>query len=289
MANPPRVLIVAQAELLDDDPTAREWLSQVETVIYAGLFDDGISEQSDFLLPLQSFAERDGSFVNGERRAQRFYTAQGPMGQALPAWKLFGGVMQAAGMGNLKPSAAAVMLELSRSVEAFAGADFRAISQTERQFPDVGGRDLYYGGTAYANDGGVGVQIASEADKGETSQFDIVDEGGNATGEGELLIMPVTRLYNRQRAFRPSLLMEPRILDASAIINPEDAAERGIIDGDYVEIVAGASKLRMNAAVSAEISPGAVAVPRHMTDSPAPLMPTAGTISRVSERVAVPA
>ena len=44
MANPPKALIVAQAELLDDDPAARAWLSQVETIIYANFFDDGISE-----------------------------------------------------------------------------------------------------------------------------------------------------------------------------------------------------------------------------------------------------
>ena len=73
-------LIVAQAELLDDDPAARAWLSQVETVIYANFFDDGISELADYVLPIQTFAERDGSFVNGERRVQRFYTAQGPIG-----------------------------------------------------------------------------------------------------------------------------------------------------------------------------------------------------------------
>ena len=96
-AKPPNVLIVAQAELLDDDPAARAWLNEVETIIYANFFDDGISELADYVLPLQTFAERDGSFVNGERRVQRFYTAQGPIGQALPAWKLFGSLRQGYG------------------------------------------------------------------------------------------------------------------------------------------------------------------------------------------------
>ena len=89
-------------------------------------------------MPLQSFAERDGSFVNGERRVQRFYTAQGPIGQALPAWKVFGGISQSAGIASLKPSAAAVMLELSGEIAAFQDASYQALSRTERQFPDVG-------------------------------------------------------------------------------------------------------------------------------------------------------
>ena len=164
MMDPPKVLFVAQAELLDDDPAARAWLSQIETVIYANFFDDGISDLADFVLPIQTFAERDGSFVNGERRVQRFYLAQGPMGQALPAWKLFGSIRQEMGMSHLKPSAAAVMLELSKNVKAFTGMQYKALAQVKRQFPDVGGRDQYYGGTAYTNEGGVGIQIPSKAD-----------------------------------------------------------------------------------------------------------------------------
>ena len=92
--NPPKVLIVAQAELLDDDPTASEWLSKVDTVIYANFFQDSTADASDYMLPIQTFAERDGTFVNGERRVQRFYTAQGPIGDSLPAWKLFGSLRE---------------------------------------------------------------------------------------------------------------------------------------------------------------------------------------------------
>ena len=281
--NPPKALIVAQAELLDDDPTAREWLSGVETLIYANLFDDGIGELADFVLPLQSFAERDGSFVNGERRAQRFYLAQGPMGQAIPAWKLYAGIRQEMGMSHLKPSAAAVMLELSKNVEAFAGISYKALAAVKRQFPDVGGRDQYYGGTAYTNTGGMGIQIARQEDSSATGSA-THDEPQAA--EGEVLIMPVTRLYNRQRNFRPSLLMEPRILNALAIVHPADAARFGIADGDMIELAAGGAATRAQAMVSDEIAEGLVALPRHMTDAAVPLSIASGTIARVAEAVA---
>ena len=287
LANPPKVLIVAQAELLDDDPAARAWLSEVETVIYANFFDDGISELADYVLPLQSFAERDGSFVNGERRVQRFYTAQGPMGQALPAWKLFGSLRQVMGMSHLKPSAAAVMLELSKNVDVFDGMRYQALGQVKRQFPDVGGRDLYYGGNAYYNDGGLGIQIPTVADGKKKLKPTAVEALDTVTAsEGELLIMPVTRLYNRQRNFRPSLLMEPRVVEASATLNSADARALGIIHNDVIEISAGGSSVRVRACVSDEIAAGAVAVPRHMTDAAIPLTIASGAVSRVSEAVA---
>ena len=285
-AKPPKVLIVAQAELLDDDPKAQAWLSEVETIIYANFFDDGISELADYMLPLQSFAERDGSFVNGERRVQRFYTAQGPIGQALPAWKLFASLRQAMGMSHLKPSAAAVMLELSKNVPEFEGMRYQALAQVKRQFPDVGGRDQYYGGTAYSNEGGLGIQIPSVADDKKLKPVAISEPEAISAVNGELLIVPVTRLYNRQRNFRPSLLMEPRILAAYATMNPDDAQTLGIIHNDVIEISAGESTLRARVCISDEMAAGAVALPRHMTDAAVPLTMTAGTVSRVSQAVA---
>ena len=287
MAQPPKVLIVAQAELLDDDPTARDWLSQVDTVIYANFFDDGICEYADYVLPLQTFAERDGSFVNGERRVQRFYLAQGPLGQALPAWQLFNSVNQAAGLSRRQPSAAAVMRDISLNVPAFAGMRYKNLAQVKRQFPDVGGRDLYYGGTAYNNSGGLGIQIPTAADRKEDLNLAELDtDEAAAPGAGDLLIMPITRLYNRQRNFRPTLLLEPRLLAPYAIVNAADAAARGIIPGDILEIRAGKARLRARATLSAEITAGTVALPRHLTEDAVPLTLSRGDISRVAQAVA---
>ena len=286
-ANPPKVLLVAQAELLDDDPSARAWLDQVETVIYANFFDDGISEFADFVLPIQTFAERDGSFVNGERRVQRFYLAQGPVGQALPAWKLFGSIRQEMGMSHLKPSAAAVMQEISKNVEAFAGMSYKALAQVKRQFPDVGGRDQYYGGTAYNNTGGVGIQIPPSAESGkQLKPLNLDDSGSVAAAGGEVLIMPISRLYNRQRNFRPSLLMERRILGADAIMHPVDAQALGIIQDDVIDIRFGDAEVRVRATVSDDIAVGVVALPRHMTDLAVPMVLCSGTVSRVAAKVA---
>jgi len=107
IAHPPKALIVAQADLLLDDPNAAAWLDKVETVIYLTLFKDGIPAKA-IALPIQSFAERDGSFVNGERRVQRFYVGQGPLGDALPAWQLASRIGERAGLGKQKLSAASV-------------------------------------------------------------------------------------------------------------------------------------------------------------------------------------
>lgn len=286
MANPPKVLIVAQAELLDDDPTAAEWLSKVDTVIYANFFNDATAEVADFMLPIQSFAERDGTFVNGERRVQRFYTAQGPMGDSLPAWKLFGSLVEQLELGRLKPSAAAVMLDITKNVDVFDGMRYKTLARVVRQFPDVGGKDLYYGGNAYSNQGGIGVQIPTVADHDSVKTTKIGKQTAIKASKDEVVVIPITKLYNRQRNFRPSLLVEPRILAPYVMINTDDAKAKGISQGDVVEVSANGASVRVRANVTDEIAKGAVALPRHLTETATPLMITTGTISKVAEAVA---
>ncbi|MBI5666683.1 MAG: NADH-quinone oxidoreductase subunit NuoG [Chloroflexi bacterium] len=279
---PPKALIVAQADLLADDPAAAEWLSQVETIINLDLFEaSGLNALAQVVLPIQSFAERDGSFVNGERRVQRFYTAQGPMGQALPAWQVLQRLGEHLGQGRAKGSAAAVMQDITRAVPVFANAGYARLAQVERQFPDVGGDDLYYGGTAYANKGGLGVQIPTAADSGDVPAPAPAAAVETPKPRGRLLVVPTIRLYNRERTFLPSTLVHPRIPEPYAEINSADAKKLGIHDGDLVTItVENIPALRVRAHVNGGAPKGTVILPRHLSDTAAPLAITVGEVSK---------
>src|SRR5690606_21486928 len=134
--NPPKALILAQADVRYDDPAAAEWLSRVETVISLSLFPDEATQNAALALPVQSFAERDGTYTNGARRVQRFYTAQGPMGEALPAWQVISRIGERLEQGRAKASAAAVMLEITQSIPAFAGMRYNELARVEPQFPE---------------------------------------------------------------------------------------------------------------------------------------------------------
>src|SRR5690606_7979061 len=49
--NPPKVLLVAQADILADDPEAAAWLDKVETIISLNLFADGVASRAVAALP----------------------------------------------------------------------------------------------------------------------------------------------------------------------------------------------------------------------------------------------
>ncbi len=283
---PPKVLIVAQAEILEDDPTAAQWLDKVETIITLSLFPDDTAHKAAIALPIQSFAERDGTFTNGERRVQRFYTAQGPMGEALPAWQILSRIGERLGQGRAKLSAAAVMLEITQEVPAFANARYSELQKVVKQFPLVGREDLYYGGTAYDNKGGLGVQIPTAADRGETvAPGSVTTPAAPKTKKGQLLVVPAVRLYNRETIFQPSALelMAPRIPQPYAEINSADAKTMKIKDGDMVQIaVENAQPVRVRAHVNGGAPAGTVVLPRHlMPDATTPLAISVGQVSKV--------
>lgn len=286
IANPPKVLIIAQAEPAEDDPFAPEWLDKVETVVQLALFEDATSAYADYVLPIQSFAERDGTFTNGERRVQRFYTAQGPIGEALPAWKLIATLRQQLGQGRAKLSAAAVMLDLSQNVPAFEGMRYKELARVERQFPDVGGDDLYYGGTAYQNKGGVGLQIPAQADEGEKPGKTKVDlpEVLKASGK-EFVVIPTTRLYNRENAFLPSALVHGRVPLPYVEMTSADAKKLKADEGAIVEVHYGDYNARVRLVINDDLPQGTTVLPRHLTDHATPLFPMLATFQPVNEPV----
>ncbi|MCC6803784.1 MAG: molybdopterin-dependent oxidoreductase, partial [Anaerolineae bacterium] len=263
---------------------AAEWLDKVDTIIALSLFPDELTAKAKVALPIQSFAERDGTFTNGERRVQRFYTAQGPMGSALPAWQALSRVGELLGQGRAKASAAAVMLEITQNVPAFADTRYSELAKVPPQFPEVGGQDLYYGGTAYKNTGGIGVQIATEADGGAAVQAGEVKQPATTkAAKGSLIVVPTVRLYNRESTFLPSVeaIMAARTSAPDVEINTADAKKLKIADGDLVEVSVGASTVQARAHVNGAAPAGTVLVPRHLGDTAAPLAPAPGEVRKV--------
>jgi NADH-quinone oxidoreductase subunit G len=281
-ANPPKVLILAGADVRADDPNAAVWLKGVETVISLSLFSDDATCAAQIALPIQSFAERDGTFTSGERRVQRFYTAQGAMGESLPAWQVLTRIAEKAGQGRAKLSAASVMGEIIQNVPAFAGMRYNELAKVEKQFPDVGGKDLYYGGTSYKNIGGLGMQIPTAADNGETLTPTPVNLPAASKGDG-VWVVPTTRLYNRERVFRPSesAIMAGRIAAPYVEINRADAERMQIADGDTVQVTVGDAALRVRAHVNGGAPEGSVVLPRHLSETPTPLTIAAGAVQKV--------
>ncbi len=137
-------------------------LPGADFVVVQELFLTETAKQADVVLPALSWAERDGTFTNAERRVQRYYKALPPTGQAKADWEIFRAIAEKLGIQWALFSAEGVMNDIVAKVAAYAGLDYPRLAETKEEWPPVGtSNDLYFGGTAYDNRGGVGAQTKS--------------------------------------------------------------------------------------------------------------------------------
>jgi NADH-quinone oxidoreductase subunit G len=256
------VLWIAAADLAGDGET----LPYADFTVVSELFLTATAKAAEVVLPAQSFLEREGTFTNGERRVQRYYRAVPPLGQSKADWQIFASVGEKLGQGKVKASPSLVMNEIARNVSHYAGITYQALAKVEKQFPDVGGIDLYYGGTAFENTTGLGVQYPSAADRGESVVAALQTASPDQAPQklNGMIAVPTTLLYDQGTTFVRSSVMHPRIPKAFVEINSADASKLGIKDGETITLAIDGDESQVTARVDGRAPEGVVLVPQSL-------------------------
>jgi NADH-quinone oxidoreductase subunit G len=207
---------------------------QLEFLVVQDLFLTESAALADVVLPAQSWAEREGTFTNGERRIQRFYPAIQPVGQCRPDWQILAQIGERVGLGKPPFAASLLFKEIASNIPQFDGLDYRSLAWTELEWPMVGGEDLYYGGTSYKNKSGLGLQWPVAAENESVDSFDVPDIV-DSTAEG-LVAVGIAALYTRGSLINKSEVLDSRIANRDVYLNSEDAQALGITNGDSVSL-----------------------------------------------------
>jgi NADH-quinone oxidoreductase subunit G len=241
-------LYIAAADPAGDDPKLAKAVESAGFVVVQELFLTATALLADVVLPVQSFTEREGTFTSGERRVQRFYPAISITRGPRPDFRVTADVAQRLGLAVEGRAASLVFQKLASKAASFAGLSYPALSKTHEQWPLVARNDLYYGGTGYENRSGLGVTLQPG---GEMEAVPMPAVGKTtAPADGEVRLVPVTRLYDRGTCVTPSPSLQAHLAKAEVWLNPATAAALGL------EEAAGAMKacLWLNGApVSAQV------------------------------------
>ena len=274
---------IAAADPVGDGRVSAADLRAAGFVLVQELFLTETAKAADVVLPATAWAERDGTYTNGERRVQRFYPAVPAKGR--PDFQIAADLGARLGV-TLPRFASQLFLEIAKAVPAFAGLSYTDLARVEPQFPDVGGRDQYYGGASYTNEQGLGVQLKSGAERGAAVAAHPVDvpHAGPAT----LTLVPTTLLYDRGTTLAPTRLLAPRTPAAHVVLSAADAARLGVADGDTVSVAVDGAAVTVTARVDSHAPEGFVRMPRSL-GAVTPPGPMAVTVQKIAatERVAV--
>jgi len=254
---------VVAADPGGDEPALANELAKVDFLVVQELFLSETALAADVVLPAQSFAEREGTYTSGMRRVQRFYPAIPPVDGVRADWEIMSAVAEEMGVGLSRPTAAAMMLEIAAEKSDYADISYPALSNTTAQWPHVGGKDIYFGGTAYPNHQGLGVQLAPRIEHQKDIEFGWTAPG-KLPGKPSYIMVPITKLYDRGTTIVPSQLFWPRIESLGLYVNREDAKRLGLTDGGEAEVQWDGSTQRLRTVIEENVPKGVVLVPRSL-------------------------
>jgi NADH-quinone oxidoreductase subunit G len=129
-----RALYVAGRDLAAE-PGAAEALTNLELLIVQEHAPNATTALAHVVLPGLTFAEKDGTYTNLERRVQRLRTASEAPGEARPDWRIFRDVANALGGQSFHARAEDVFGEVARSVPTYAELSYGRLGFRGQQWP----------------------------------------------------------------------------------------------------------------------------------------------------------
>jgi predicted molibdopterin-dependent oxidoreductase YjgC len=114
-------------------------LHQLEFLVVQDLFMTHIGSYAQVILPGVSFAEKDGTFTNMERRVQRVRKAISPVGDSRPDWKILCDLSTKMGYSMDYESPGAIMEEIGSLVPIYANVRYSDLEKDGIQWPSKNG------------------------------------------------------------------------------------------------------------------------------------------------------
>jgi predicted molibdopterin-dependent oxidoreductase YjgC len=250
----------------------RHMMEQLEFLVVQDLFINESGAYADVFLPAASWAEKEGTFTNTDRRVQRVRRALEPRGQSRPDWEIICSLAKRIEKHLGRPrtafwayqSPAEVLEEMGRVVPEYAGVKYRRIEIQGLQTPVW---DDNHPGTPYL------FAETFPSGKGKFHPLEYVPSVEMPDDEYPFILTTGRLLehWHGGTLTRHSKLDE-LYPEARIEINPADAARLKIEDGDSVRVSSRRGSIVLRAWVTQRTTLGVVFIPMHFAEAAANLL-----------------
>ena len=256
-------------DLAQSDPNTQHVeaaLGSMECIVVQDLFLNETAKFAHVFLPGTSFLEKDGTFINAERRINRVRPVMKPQ-QGKSEWEITQDLAQALGYAMKYDNAAEIMDEIAELTPTFTNVSFEFLDRVGSvQWP--------------CNDSApMGTPIM------HIDQF--------VRGKGLFIETEYVPTEERSNRKFPLLLTTGRILSQYNVgaqtrrtanvvwygedvleVHPHDAETRGINDGDLVALASRKGEISLKAAITTRVQPGVVYTTFHNPETGANVVTT---------------
>ena len=205
--------------------------SKLEFLLVQDVFPNELTEIADVVLPSMTFADRDGTYTNIERRVQLLNPALGPKGDEDADWRIICQLARRIGAAGFDfPSAEAVFDEFTGLWEAYSGITYGRLQRETLQWPclasDMPGTPVLYADYLQSNKLSLLPMEFVEPPVSDDAVHPFV------LARGRVLNQPERQLGIQEVRGR-NLIEREDVVE----VHPDDAAALGILDGDEVHVM----------------------------------------------------
>ncbi|MBT8164904.1 MAG: formate dehydrogenase subunit alpha [Acidimicrobiia bacterium] len=236
-------------------------LENLEFLVCQEIFMSETAKLADVILPATSFAEKEGTFTNTERRVQRVRKAVEPPGQAKPDWEIICLMSTAMGHPMSYRDAGEIFGEMASLTPSYGGMSYDRIDDVGLQWPCP---TPDHPGTGFLHEGQFtrGLGAFKEITFREAAELPD-DDYPYILSTGRTLYN-----YNIGNMSQKSGAIRQKQSKAFVEMHKSDADRIGVANDDLVTVATRRGEVTVRAVVGDRTRPGALWMPFHFVDQP---------------------
>jgi formate dehydrogenase major subunit/formate dehydrogenase alpha subunit len=236
---------------------------KLDFLVVQDIFLTETARLADVVLPATTFAEKEGTFTNTERRVARVRQAIPPIGDSRPDWQIIAELSRRLGYAMDYADPEAIFEEIRRVTPSYAGITYaRLETEGGLQWPCP---TTDHPGTVYLHKG------KFARGKGAFFAIDHRDPAEMPDADYPLILTTgrVLYQYHTGTMSRRAPGLEERAPECRVEIAPGDAIDYGIGDGEPVRLRTRRGEIVARAQVSPKAVAGTIFIPFHYFEASA--------------------
>ncbi|MGM0612171.1 MAG: formate dehydrogenase subunit alpha [Bacteroidota bacterium] len=241
-----------------------EALENLDFLVVQDIFHTETTPYADVILPASSFAEKDGTFVNSDRRVLRVRKAVEMPGNAIEDWKIIDEIASRMGKPMNNPETASEIFdEIARVTPIMAGISYDRIKHEGLQWP-CPEKDHPGTSTLFLE------KFNTSSGKAKIFPVEYVPQSESISEEYPFMLNTGRILfhYHTSTMSRRNKALTDYENEAYVLMHPNDASKMDIHEGEEVKITSPRGSLETHVRISNQVLEKELFMPFHFGEAP---------------------